>query len=105
MTKKTKKIPIDEYIVLTVEEKKPNTVKELVDLVKEKSKLPEERIMEHILNLQSEGRLTFKENPTEILKRAGRYLFSSQALWFWITTILVIAGAASVFAIPEDALP
>ena len=103
--KKTKKINIDEFIVHTVRTKKPNTIKELVDLVKEKSKIPEKRIMEHILNLQSEGKLTFKENPTEPPSTATGYLFSKQALWFWITTILVIAAAASVFTIPEDAFP
>jgi len=104
--KKTKKkIPVDEFIVLTVEKKRPNTVKELIELVKEKSRLPEERIMEHILNLQSEGKLTFKENPTPLTTTAGGYLFSNQALWFWITTILVIGAATSVFTIPEDAFP
>ena len=103
--KKTKKISIDEFIIHTVTTKKPNTVKELVELVKENSKIPEERIMEHILNLQSEGKLTFKDNPTEPPTTAAGYLFSNQALWFWTTTILVIAATASVFTIPEDAFP
>ena len=105
MTKKTKKIPIDQYIILTVKKKKPDTVKELIEIVKEKSKIPEERIMEHILNLQSEGKLTFKENPKPLPTTASSYLFSNQALWFWATTILVIAAATSVFTIPEDAFP
>ena len=103
--KKTEKISIDEFIIHTVTTKKPNTVKELVEHVKEKSKLPKERITEHILNLQSEGKLTFKDNPTEPPSTATGYLFSNQALWFWTTTILVIAATASVFTIPEDAFP
>ena len=103
--KNRKKIGVDEFIIRTVEKKKPNTVKELVDLVKEKSKLPQEKIMEQVLNLQSEGKLTFKDNPTPLPTTAGGYLLSNRALWFWITTILVTGAAVSVFTIPEDAFP
>ena len=103
--KNRKKISVDEFIVHTVKTKKPNTVKELVDLAKKKSKIPEERILKHILNLQSEGKLTFRQNPTPLPTTAGGYLFSNQALWFWITTVLVVAATTSVFTVPEDAFP
>jgi hypothetical protein len=103
--KNRRKNDLDKLILETVENSKPSTVQKLVGLVKERNELPEQRIMEHVLNLQSEGKLTFKENPTELSETAGSFLFSNHALWYWITTILVIVSAASVFTIPEDAFP
>jgi hypothetical protein len=96
---------LDKFIIQTIEDKKPKTLKELIGFVKEKNQLSEEKIIERILNLQNEGKLTFKENPTEPPSTAANYIFSNQALWYWITTILVIVSAASVFTIPEDAFP
>jgi len=61
--------------------------------------------MENILKLQSQGKLTFKENPRIQAHSPEAYLLSSQAYWFWTITALVVAATISVFTIPEDVFP
>jgi len=50
-------------IPLTVQKEKPKTVKELIKLLQTRSKLSEDDILGQVLELQSQGKLTFKENP------------------------------------------
>lgn len=93
---------IDDYILRVTEAEKPETVRELVILVKERLGLPEKQIIDHILGLQDSGRLSLEDVNTSLDKP---YLSSSRAIWYWATMAVGLATVASVFAIPENDYP
>lgn len=47
----------------------------------------------------------FKEHQAEHTSSISEYIFSKNALWFWIIIIISVATTAAVFTISEDALP
>lgn len=95
---------LPETIVQIIVEQKPRTVTELANLVKDELCLPEQEIMNAILKLQNEGKITLIEQPRQ--DQAFRaYLQTTKALWFWLTTVAAITTAAIVFIVPEDFYP
>jgi len=93
---------IDQFIQDIVKEKQPDTVGQLVQLIQEKFAISREEAMKHIISLNVNGKLNFKENSPFAAKA---YLFSLNAAWYWIIMVLTIAASASAFAIPENAFP
>jgi len=91
-------------IIQLIEDKKPRNLQQLVNLAKEKSSIPEQKIIEHVLRLQSQGRISLTEQPTRSQKLAP-YLKTEKASWYWVTIALIMASAIAVFAIPENAYP
>jgi len=96
---------LNEHIIQIVENKHPKTVKQLVELVHQEHPLPQQKIIEHILNLQNQGKLTFKEDKTLIPTTLKSYISSSHSFWYWTTIALTLATTVSVFTIPESAYP
>jgi predicted Zn-ribbon and HTH transcriptional regulator len=92
-------------IIQLIREKKPRNVKQLVDLAKEKTSIPEKEIIKHVLRLQSQGKITFKELATRPPQKLGTYLKTKEAYWYWATLILIFATTVIVFTIPEEAYP
>jgi hypothetical protein len=91
----------DQCIPHIVKTNKLATVQELVELVQQKHYLPQEEIIEHILNLQSQEKLTLHEKryPTPSTMRG--YILSPQAYWYWIIMTLALAIAALVFTLQK----
>ena len=98
----------DSALALTImritKEKKPQTVKELVVLVKEQLQISDQEIVESILKLQSEGKVSLAKQPTALPNLAA-YLKTEQTYWFWVTVAIAIATAAVMFTVPEDFYP
>ena len=92
-------------IIQLIRDKKPRTVQQLADLAKEKTSIPEKEIIKHVLRLQSQGKITFKELPTQPPQKLGTYLKTKEAYWYWITLILTLATTLTVFTVPEEAYP
>jgi len=89
-----------------VEEKKPTSVRQLVNLTKSETILvPEQKIIQHILQLQSQGKLKLKEPLIETPPRLSTYLKTTEATWYWITIILATTTALTVFTIQENSYP
>jgi hypothetical protein len=102
---KPQKNELAKSITQIIEEKKPQTIKQLVILVKEKLQIPEQEILESILKLQSEGKVRFtKQSPQAPLKFAA-YLKTEQTLWYWATIATAVVTVATVFTIQEDFYP
>lgn len=95
--------PIDQFIQDVVREKRPDTVEQLAQLVQDKFMIPKEEAMKHIMSLNANGKLNFKEYSLPVAPRA--HLFSLKAVWYWITMVLNVTAVASVFIIPENAFP
>ena len=97
---------MDQLIVDIVKNESPTTVEQLIKLIQQRRPLNEEEILKHILNLQSQGKLVFKEeHPPSIPQTLTIYLFSTQAHWYWIIILLALATTTLVFTIPENAIP
>ena len=96
---------LNEHIIQIVKNKHPKTVKQLLELVQQQHQLPQEEIIEHILHLQNQGRLTFKEDTTSIPSSLRSYLSSSYSYWYWITITLALVTTTTALTIPEDAIP
>jgi len=96
---------LTQTIIQLIEDKKPRSVKQLVDLAKEETSIPEQRIIEHILQLQSQGKITLKELSTRPPQNLGTYLKTKDAYWYRTTLILIMATTLTVFTIPENAYP
>jgi uncharacterized membrane protein len=88
-----------------VNEEKPQTVSELVRLVKKGSDLSDEQILDRISYLQSDGRIAIR--PEEFSPSDGlvAYLRTDKAYWYWITLGVTLVATLFVFVIPEDAAP
>jgi hypothetical protein len=96
---------INEYIINTVKERKPQTVEQLLQLVQPKYPMPPQEIMEHIIHLQNAGKLTFREHQTTLPSTPKDYMLSMHATWYWLIIALAIATTTAVFTIPEEAFP
>lgn len=94
-----------ETIIRIIKERKPKTVKQLATLVKEKLHIPEQEIVEFIIRLQSEGKISLAKQPLQISPNLTTYLKTEQALWYWVTIAVSTATAAFVFIIPDDFYP
>jgi len=105
LSKDSNEPQLTETILNIVKEKKPDTVKQLTSLVKEKLSIDERKIIDRILKLQSEGKIKLSKQPTAVPTEFSLYLFTEQALWYWITIATVVVTAIIVFAIPEDFYP
>jgi len=104
MQKQPKKLTINQYIIGIVRNEHPETVEQLVELVQQKFSAPQREIMEHILYLKKQGKLTFKDHLAQPPTTIKDYLFSTQAVWFWVITALALASTAVAFTVNENAL-
>jgi len=100
-----KKNELTQTIIQVSKERKPQTVEELVGLVKEKLQVSEREVLESILALQSYGKIKLLNQLPQELPNLTTYLKTEQALWYWATIILAIAATTVVFAIPEGYYP
>ena len=105
MTDKTTNSNTTETIIRIIKERKPQTVEQLVTLAKEKLQISEREILETILQLQNEGKISLTKQQSQTSLNLTAYLKTEQALWYWITLTLSAATTAVVFTIPEDFYP
>jgi len=96
---------MDQLIIDIVKNESPSTVKQLIKIIQLRHPVTEEEIVRHILRLETQGKLGFKEERPPLPPTLASYLLSTQAYWYWATIILAIATTTLVFTIPENAYP
>jgi hypothetical protein len=94
-----------EKTVETMEKEKPESVKQLVFLLKQQLVLREEEIIDLVLKMQEEGMISFEQQPSQTPQNFVSYLRKPNAYWYW--TIIAFTSLASTifFAISENAYP
>jgi len=102
--KQSEKI-VDQHIIDIVKKNNPKTVNELIKLVQPRYPVPEEEILERILHLQSQGKITLKNHQVPVTPLLRSYVFSANASWYWAIIAVAAATTALVFAVPENAIP
>lgn len=96
---------INRFIVKFVKEKRPGDVRQLVEAVRKEFSISEDELLENILRLQNEGKITLTESSKPIPQTFTRYLLSKQACWYWATIVVAAITTTLVFAISEDNYP
>jgi len=96
---------IAQTIIQVMNERKPQSVQQLTALVKERLSATEEKILESILKLQSQGTIKLESQPLPASLKLATYLKTSQALWYWVTTAIATITVVIVFTVPEDFYP
>jgi len=96
---------IEQHILELVKKENPENIEQLLKLVKEKLSLKQEEALKHIMQLIDNEKIKLKEPHKPIPQSLKAYMQSGEAYWFWTTTLLAIATAIIVFAVPENAYP
>lgn len=94
-----------ESVLQIAREQKPETVRQLIDQVRQSfPSVSEKEIRGIILRLQNEDKLHLvqKQAPPTNLRT---YLRSGLAAWYWLTLAITLVTVACVLAIPENAYP
>lgn len=86
-------------------EAKPQTVEQLVTLVRERRPASEQDVIQSIQKLQREGRIQLSNQRGPSPLRFSAYMKTGGALWFWVTLATAAATIAVLFTIPEDLYP
>jgi uncharacterized membrane protein len=91
-------------IIKIIKEDKPETIEQLVSLAEKRVQIPKQKILESILKMQSEGKISFGK-PQQAVTDLAAYLKTEQTLWYWATLATSIITVIVVFAIPENLYP
>jgi uncharacterized membrane protein len=79
----------------------PETAKYPNSLIRRPRSLEETNEIQ--IDLQNEFKIEFtKKESTASLRE---YVFSSKALWYWLTILLAATSSIAIFVIPENAVP
>lgn len=95
---------IAKAILEVVKEKHPENVGQLAELVYEKLRYPENKIVEEILQLQDKGKLVLKA-PHISFSSFRDYLSSDESFWFWAIILATISSSVLAILIPENNYP
>jgi uncharacterized membrane protein len=104
LTSQTTTERLAETILKTTAEKKPETVNQLIELVRQAYPASNKEILDVIIKLENDGKLHLTEPQQQTLATSA-YLRTSAALWFWITIALTLATLVAVFTISADDNP
>lgn len=96
---------IKDYMLSVVKNQKPETVRQLVEIVQQKYPLKQQEITDLLAQLENEGKIHFTKKEPQTRLTLREYALSSKATWFWITITVAAATSIAAFTIPEDAFP
>ena len=93
-----------DIIIKTINEQKPQTTRQLVELVQKTTNLSKNEIITALNQLETEDKIHFDVKP-ENSTSFGTYLFSLEAAWYWAIIAVALVTALTVFTIPQDSYP
>jgi putative Mn2+ efflux pump MntP len=105
LSNSSKTSDVNQIILQIVNEKKPQTVKQLIHFVNERLHLPDIEILHIIIDLQTKGKISLKETPLQPSTTLASYMKTTTALWYWGTIITAAVTALIVFTVPENLYP
>ncbi len=106
MTKRQFQDKLEENILLTIKTHQPKTVDQLIELVRQRdNSLSRQEILDRVLGLQSQGKLSLEEIPTPTPQRITHFLRTPDANWYWATIACVVLTTIVTFTVSESAYP
>lgn len=95
----------DQALIKTIWNEHPETLEEVVRLVSLRFPESEETVMERVLRLESQGKISFEKAVATVPSSLTEYLFSGWSVWFWVVFSLAVIASVLVFVVPEDVFP
>lgn len=104
LTGNSKPNDLTKMILEVVNEKKPQSVRQLTEMLRENLALSKEEIAKSVLKLQAEGVIKLKDHALQS-RTFATYLKTIEAVWYWLTIATGSITAALVFLISEGVYP
>jgi Protein of unknown function (DUF1616) len=95
---------IENVIIKTINEQKPQTTNQLIGFIQKITNLSENEIIKVLNQLEAQNKINLDSEP-EKSTSLGTYLFSFKSAWYWIIIAVVLLTTLTVFAIPQDLYP
>jgi hypothetical protein len=95
---------LTETILNFIYEKKPESIKQLVIMLKESLDFEEKVILNSVLKLQAEGAIKLEDQSLQSLGNTP-YLETGDALWYGATIAAAVLSAVLIFTIPDNFYP
>jgi len=94
---------LTKIILRVINEKNPQSIKQLIEIVNYNHDYKEEEIVNSVLRLKTKGIIKF-DNDIKSWSFFN-YLTSSGSIWYWTIISASLLSTISVFIIPEDLYP
>lgn len=94
---------LTEKILFLLKDSKPQSVRELSDMLQQKYNLTENEILVLILKLQAEGLMDLKNLKVE--NNFREYLVGTETIWYWITIGMGVFATFLFFTVSETLYP
>jgi hypothetical protein len=91
---------LEQVINEIIRKEEPETVEQLIALIKLQENLSEEQIIKALESMQSEDLIEF-HSKSNALPGFKNYLLSVDAVWYWLTLLIVFLTFISIFIIPD----
>ena len=101
----TAALSFEEQVFQILENKKPQNITQLVNLVIHLLKMPEEQALGQVMDLMNRGKIKLANQTLPSSCTFSSYLKSSRARWYWIIAICALITLIVVFTVPEDLAP
>lgn len=105
MASDSKTDKLTQTILIIVDEKRPETVIDLVAFVKEKGLWSDKEIVDTVMKLHFESKIRLSSPFLPVPLTPSSYFKSNQALWYWTTVAISIFTVVFVLLITEGSYP
>jgi len=95
----------DQALIEIIGDEHPETLEEAARLVSLRFPEGKETIMERVLRLEREGKISFEKQSVSVPFSLTEYFFSDWTRWFWVVFGLALVASILVFVVPEDSFP
>ena len=99
-----KAVKLTQLIVEVINERHPQSVKQLITMLREDLNLDKETILKSVLKLHAEGKIKL-EDKTLVSQKLKSYLMISGSIWYWMILLVEVLTVMLVFAISEAFYP
>lgn len=95
---------VKEVVIQTIREEKPETLKQLVELLEPKLEMDNCEIMDVVLQLKRDGKIRFLDDylASREVQSLPEFLRTKATYWFWITIIFILATILAVIGIQKQ---
>ena len=91
-------------ILKVIKEEKPQSIRQLMVMLRETFGFAEEEIIKSVTRLQAEGLIKL-ENQAMRSNTFATYLKTGEAIWYWVIIMTGLLTAVAVFTISENMYP
>lgn len=91
---------LDCEILKIIAEKQPESIEQLIDFIQEKHNYSKKILLESILHLQTERKITLRETSSTGVTTFS-YLFSNKTIWYWLTLLFSLVPLVYVLQFNE----